>query len=88
MPIGAQPRRARGTVGHPYSALNLRLVLASFGLVAFAALTVAFVLIHLTVAAIASGIVAATAIVDIIVIQIRRRQRAREEHGQQHSLFE
>ena len=34
MPIGAQPRGARGTVGHPYSALTLRLVLAAFGLVA------------------------------------------------------
>ena len=29
----SQPRRARGTVGHAYSALNLRLVLARFGLV-------------------------------------------------------
>ena len=29
----SQPRRARGTVGHAYSALNLRLTLASFGLV-------------------------------------------------------
>src|SRR5437867_399310 len=38
MPLGPQPRRARGTVGHPYSALNLRLVLAAFGLVASAVL--------------------------------------------------
>ena len=29
----SQPRRARGTVGHAYSALNLRLALAQFGLV-------------------------------------------------------
>lgn len=33
MPLGPQPRGARGTVGHPYSALRLRLVLAIFGLV-------------------------------------------------------
>ena len=29
----AQPPGRRGTVGHPYSALNLRLVLATFGLI-------------------------------------------------------
>ena len=33
MPIGSQPEDARGTVGRPYSALNLRLVLATFGLI-------------------------------------------------------
>lgn len=75
-------------MGHPYSALNLRLALACFGLVSFVALTVVLALIHLTVAAIASGIVAATALVDIVVIQLRRRQRRREEGGQRHSLFE
>ena len=31
MPLGAQPRRARGTVGQPYSALNIRMVLAAIG---------------------------------------------------------
>src|SRR5690348_11898700 len=40
MPIGPQPRGARGTVGHPYSALNLRLVLAIFGLVSCTVLAV------------------------------------------------
>jgi Family of unknown function (DUF6343) len=88
MPIGAQPRRARGTVGHPYSALNLRLVLATFGLLAFGALTAFFAVVHLMVAAVVAGIIAATAIVDIVVIQLRRRQRAREEGGSHHSLFE
>lgn len=88
MPIGAQPKRAEGTVGRPYSALNLRLVLASFGLVAFALLAVLFFAIHLTVAAIAAIIVAATAVVDLVVIQLRRRQRARDEGGAHHSLFE
>jgi len=34
MPLGPQPRGARGTVEHPYSALRLRLALAVFGLVA------------------------------------------------------
>jgi membrane protein YdbS with pleckstrin-like domain len=88
MPIGSQPKRAQGTIGHPYSALNLRLVLAIFGLVAFVALAVLFAVIHLTVAAVVSAIVAATAVVDIVVIQMRRRARAREEGGEHHSLFE
>lgn len=34
MPLGPQPRWARGTVERPYSALRLRLALAIFGLVA------------------------------------------------------
>lgn len=88
MPIGSQPKRAQGTIGHPYSALNLRLVLAIFGFVAFVALAVLFVAIHLKVAAVVSIIVAATAVVDIAVIQTRRRARAREEGGKRHSLFE
>jgi hypothetical protein len=33
MPLGPQPRGARGTIGHPYSAMRLRLVLAIVGLV-------------------------------------------------------
>ena len=40
----SQPRRARGTVGHAYSALNLRLALAGFGLVIMARLRGAGVL--------------------------------------------
>ena len=47
MPLGAQPRRARGTVGQPYSALNIRMVLAAIGLIAYAALAgLAFALNH------------------------------------------
>ncbi len=34
MPLGPQPRWARGTVERPYSALRLRLALAIFGLAA------------------------------------------------------
>jgi hypothetical protein len=88
MPIGAQPSGARGTVERPYSALNLRLVLATFGLGCFAGLAIGLFYLHLTVAGVAAAIVAATAVVDIVVIQIRRSQRAREEHGERHSLFE
>ena len=88
MPIGAQPSKARGTVERPYSALNLRLVLATFGLGSFAGLAIGAFLLHLTFAGIISAIIAATALVDIVVIQIRRRERYREEGGKRHSLFE
>ena len=40
MPIGAQPPGRRGTVGEPYSALNLRLVLAAFGFLICAVLAI------------------------------------------------
>jgi uncharacterized membrane protein (DUF4010 family) len=88
MPIGAQPRNAQGTVGHPYSALNLRLILATIGLLGFTALAVILGLHGLIFAAVVAGIVAGTAVVDIVVIQLRRRQRARDEGGDDHSIFE
>lgn len=74
MPLGAQPRGARGTVERPYSALRLRLVLAVFGLVA--SLAGAFVVwqIGYTAIAIALWIVAATALADIAVILTRLRR--------------
>jgi hypothetical protein len=87
MPIGAQPPRRRGTVGHPYSALNLRLVLAAFGLVSCAVLAV------LMISAGANGFgwvlaaLALVAAVDLVVVQLRRRARRREGEGR-HSLFE
>jgi hypothetical protein len=87
MPIGAQPPNRRGTVGHPFSALNLRLALAVFGLVTCAVLAVlvmrtgargfGWVLVAL----------AAVAAVDIVVVQVRRRARRRAGDGH-HSLFE
>ena len=85
---GGQPRGARGTVGHPYSALNLRLALAVFGLVVFAVLTWLAAAAGLLVLAVLCGIVVLTAVVDLAVIQYRRRQRRRAEPGVHHSLFE
>ncbi|GIF76542.1 DUF6343 family protein [Asanoa siamensis] len=85
---GGQPRRARGTVGHPYSALNLRLVLATFGLVVFAVLTWLAAAADLLPLAVICGLVVLTAAVDIVVIQRRRRARHRAEPGVHHSLFE
>jgi hypothetical protein len=70
MPLGAQPKGARGTIERPYSALRLRLVLAIFGLVVCVA--GAIVLWHRAMPiAIALFVVAATALVDMGVILTR-----------------
>jgi uncharacterized membrane protein YqjE len=87
MPIGPQPKGARGTVGHPYSALNLRLLLACFGLVSCAVLAGWLAWLGYPVAAVVVGLFAVVAVVDIVVIQVRRRQRRRLDDGG-HSLFE
>ena len=84
----SQPRGARGTVGHPYSALNLRLALAIFGLVLCTALAVLLWRADLVVGAVILAVLALTAAVDIVVVQRRRRARRREEPGRGHSLFE
>ncbi|NJC70471.1 hypothetical protein HC031_12220 [Planosporangium thailandense] len=86
MRIGAQPKGARGTVGHPYSALNLRLVLAGFGLVACALLALALVWTGHPAFAAVAAVLAAVALVDLVVIQLRRR-RARVTRTDSHSLF-
>ncbi|MGK5675410.1 DUF6343 family protein [Micromonospora sp. URMC 106] len=84
----SQPRRARGTVGHAYSALNMRLLLAGFGLVTmavFAVLAFRADLVWLGVLCVVFAVVAA---VDLVIIQRRRAARRREEPGARHSLFE
>jgi hypothetical protein len=88
MPIGAQPPGRRGTVGSPYSALNLRLILAVFGFVLCTALAVVLWRAGWVWPAwflVAWALVAA---VDIVVVQLRRRARRRAERGGDHSLFE
>jgi hypothetical protein len=75
-------------VGHPYSALNLRLALAIFGLVFFAGLTAALFWLHQATLAVFSAAIALIAVVNIIVVQRRRSQRAKREPGAHHSLFE
>jgi hypothetical protein len=87
MPIGAQPPNRRGTVGHPYSALNLRLVLAAFGFVMSTVLGVLAFRADLVVLGWALVMLAVVAAVDLVVIQLRRRARRRRE-GRGHSLFE
>jgi hypothetical protein len=87
MPIGPQPKGARGTVGHPYSALNLRLALAGFGLVSCVVLAGLLLWIGYPVPAVIVGLFAVAALVDVVVIQLRRRQRRRVD-PRHHSLFE
>lgn len=88
MPIRSQRRRANGTVGHAYSALNLRLVLASFGLVSCAVLAFVAIRAGLPVVAVVLAGLAVVAAVDIVVIELRRSARRREEAGVRRSLFE
>lgn len=84
-----QPRGARGTVGHPYSALNLRLVLALFGLVSCGVLAVLAWRADVLVMAIVLAVLALVALVDVMVILKRRAARRRAEPpSTHHSLFE
>jgi Flp pilus assembly protein TadB len=87
MPIGPQPKGAQGTAGHPYSALNLRLALASFGLAFLAVLAAILFAVGYPIPAGIAVVLAVVTIVDIVVIQSRRRQRRRRDH-QSGSLFE
>jgi len=89
MATRSQPRGRKGTVGHAYSALNLRLVLASFGLVVCLVLGVLALRADLPVLAVALGVLAVVAVADLVVVQRRRAARRREEPpGTRHSLFE
>jgi hypothetical protein len=87
VPINPQPGGRRGTVGHGYSPLNLRLMLAAFGLV----VSVVFAVLLLRVGAVVLGwlfvALAVVAAIDLVVVQLRRRARNRVE-GEGHSLFE
>jgi hypothetical protein len=88
MPIGPQPPGRRGTVGEPYSALNLRLVLALFGFVVCTVLAVVLWSMGWTVPGWLLAAWALVAVVDAVVVQLRRRARRRAEGGGRHSLFE
>ncbi|GIE87015.1 hypothetical protein [Actinoplanes regularis] len=88
MPIGPQPHGRRGTVEEPYSPLNLRLILAAFGLVVCTILSVLLFRTGWTVPGWLLAAWAAVALIDIAVIQLRRRARFRAEGNRHHSLFE
>lgn len=88
MPLGPQPRRARGTIGHPYSALNLRLLLALTGLVGCVVGAVFLAWQGYPVGTVILVGLAGLIVVDLVVIQLRRRARRRAEPGRRFSLFE
>lgn len=89
MTIGPQPRGREGTSDRPYSALNLRLILALFGLVAAIVAAILFWQAGLPVWTIlAAGILALVTIVNLIFVLARRGARCRQEPGQAHSVFE
>jgi uncharacterized membrane protein YqjE len=81
----SQPRRR---VNAAYSALNLRLVLATFGLVTMAVLAVLAFWAGIAWLGVVCAVLAVVAVVDLVVIQRRRAARHREEPGVRHSLFE
>lgn len=81
----SQPRRR---VNAAYSALNMRLVLATFGLVTMTVFAVVAFWVGLAWLGIVCAVLAVVAVVDLIVIQRRRAARHREEPGARHSLFE
>lgn len=78
-----------GSHDHPYSALNLRLLLAAFGLVAAVLLAVLAFMADQPVLGVLCTVLAVLAAIDLVVVQVRRRQRRRREPGVDHSsLFE
>jgi hypothetical protein len=87
MPLRSQPPDRRGTVGQPYSALNLRLALAAFGLLTSVLFAVLLLRAGVDVLGWLFVVLAVIAAVDLVVIQLRRRARRRAGDAG-HSLFE
>ncbi|MDA0567721.1 hypothetical protein LG943_25860 [Streptomonospora sp. S1-112] len=82
--MAGRDRPPRGTHDRPYSALNLRLVLAALGVVVCVALGVAAWVADFAVLALVLWALAVVGVVDAVVVQRRRRRR-----GPGHrSLFE
>jgi hypothetical protein len=73
----AQPRGREGTPERPYSALNLRLALAAFGLIVSIAFAVVAFRGGYALLGWLSVLLAVTAVVDLLVIQFRRSARRR-----------
>jgi hypothetical protein len=88
MATRSQPSGRRGTVGHPYSALNLRLVLALFGAVTCTILAVLAALADLGWVAGVLIVLAVIAVIDTVVVLRRRAARHREQPGRRFSLFQ
>jgi membrane protein implicated in regulation of membrane protease activity len=88
MPIGPQPKGRLGTVEKPYTPLNLRLILAAFGMVVCTVLSILLFRAGWTLPGWLLAAWAMAAVIDIVVVQSRRRARKRAEGSQDHSLFE
>jgi membrane protein YdbS with pleckstrin-like domain len=87
--IGPQPRGREGTSDRPYTPLNLRLILAVFGLAAAIVAGIFFWQAGLPVwTIIAAGILALVTIVNLVFVLARRRARQRQDPGATHSIFE
>jgi len=71
--IGPQPRGRRGDFDRPYSALDLRLGLAIFGLVMCAVLAVLLWRAGLGALGLVLAALALVAVGDIVVVVLRRR---------------
>jgi uncharacterized protein DUF6343 len=74
MPLGPQPRRARGTVERPYSALRLRQILAIFGIVIGVAAAIIFWLSGLTLWGWFAVALAVIGAIDTMVVTTRLRR--------------
>jgi Flp pilus assembly protein TadB len=88
MPIGSQPRGRRGTIDEPYSPLNLRLVLAAFGFVVCTILAILLFYMGWIIPGWLLVAWAVIAVIDMVVVQRRRRARRRAEGNADHSMFE
>jgi hypothetical protein len=77
MPIGGQPRGRRGDIGRPYTALTLRAVLASFGLVVSVVFAVLLFRTHVDVLGWIFVAIAVTAAIDLVVVILRLRASRR-----------
>ncbi|MGN6751915.1 MAG: DUF6343 family protein [Intrasporangium sp.] len=86
--IGPQPHGREGTSDRPYSALNLRLVFALFGLAAAVGAGIWFLRLRLPIwTVLVTVVVAVSAIADLVVIVRRHRARRRADPSH-HSIFE
>lgn len=76
----------QGTHDHPRSALNLRLALATFGLVICTVFAVLAFWAGIPVLGVMLAVLAVVAAVDLVVVG--RRVAGRRRRGEHHTLFE
>ena len=77
-----------GSPDHPYSALNLRLALALFGVLSTAVIAVLAWAYDYHAIAVVAAVIAVVALVNALVVEVRRMARHRAEGDGHHTLFE